>query len=36
VVARACIAVRDALAPYACPDGVRLPGAAWIVTARNG
>jgi SAM-dependent methyltransferase len=27
-------AVRDALAPYATADGVSLPAAAWIVTAR--
>jgi hypothetical protein len=26
-------AVREALAPYAEPDGVVLSGAAWIVTA---
>lgn len=28
-------AVREALAPHATPEGVRLPGAAWIVTARK-
>ncbi|MEW6270520.1 MAG: class I SAM-dependent methyltransferase [Thermodesulfobacteriota bacterium] len=28
-------AVRDALAPHAGPDGVRMECAAWIVTARN-
>ncbi len=27
-------AVRDALAAYAAPNGVRLPSATWIVTAR--
>jgi SAM-dependent methyltransferase len=27
-------AVRSALAPYAGPDGVKLPSATWIVTAR--
>jgi SAM-dependent methyltransferase len=27
-------AVREALTPYATADGVRLPAAAWIVTAR--
>ncbi|MDP1629945.1 MAG: methyltransferase domain-containing protein [Caulobacter sp.] len=27
-------ALRAALAPHAGPDGVRLPGAVWIVTAR--
>ena len=28
-------AVREALAPYAEPDGVVLSGAAWIVTANR-
>ncbi|HEY8616242.1 class I SAM-dependent methyltransferase [Phenylobacterium sp.] len=28
-------AVRDALAAYEGPDGVKLPSATWIVTARN-
>jgi SAM-dependent methyltransferase len=27
-------AVREALAGYATPDGVRMPSATWIVTAR--
>ena len=26
--------VRDRLAPYASPDGVVMPGAAWLVTAQ--
>jgi hypothetical protein len=26
--------VRDRLAVYASPDGVTMPGAAWLVTAR--
>jgi SAM-dependent methyltransferase len=29
-------AIRDAVAPFATSDGVRMPGAAWIVTARHG
>jgi SAM-dependent methyltransferase len=33
VQARVLDAVRDALAPHATDDGVRLRGAAWIVTA---
>lgn len=33
--AKAWDAVREALAPYAGPDGVRLTGAAWLVTARR-
>lgn len=36
VRARALDAVRDALAPHATPDGVRLGAAAWLVTARPG
>jgi hypothetical protein len=28
--------VRSALKPYAREDGVFLPSASWIVTARNG
>lgn len=28
-------AIREALAPYVTPDGVRLPSATWIVQARN-
>ncbi len=28
-------AVRDALTPYAGPEGVRVPGAVWIVQARR-
>ena len=28
-------AVRDAIAPYATPDGVRMSSAAWIVTAEK-
>lgn len=28
--------VRTALAPHITPEGLRLPGAVWIVTARNG
>jgi SAM-dependent methyltransferase len=31
---RVAAAVREALVPYATADGVRLPAAAWIVTAR--
>jgi SAM-dependent methyltransferase len=29
-------AVRDAIAPYATPEGVRMRGAVWIVHARRG
>jgi SAM-dependent methyltransferase len=29
-------AVREALLPFATPTGVRIPAAAWIVTAREG
>ncbi len=36
VHARALDAVREALAPYAGPDGVRLGAATWLVTARPG
>lgn len=32
---RALGLVRDALAPHAGPDGVMLPGAAWLVQATN-
>lgn len=35
VKARVRDAVRTALAPFAGPNGVRLTGACWIVTARN-
>jgi SAM-dependent methyltransferase len=28
-------AVRSALAPYACEEGIRMPCSAWIVTARR-
>jgi SAM-dependent methyltransferase len=31
--ARAIDAVREAMAPYQTPEGVRLPAAAWLVTA---
>jgi len=34
--ARALDAVRDALAPYATEEGVRLDGAVWLVTAAAG
>jgi hypothetical protein len=34
-VARAIDAVREALAPYQTPDGVRLGAAAWLVSARR-
>jgi SAM-dependent methyltransferase len=34
-VARAIDAVREALAPYQTPEGVRLGAAAWIVDARR-
>jgi SAM-dependent methyltransferase len=34
-VARAIDAVRDALAPYQTPEGVRLGAAAWLVHARS-
>ncbi|HEV7467417.1 MAG TPA: class I SAM-dependent methyltransferase [Candidatus Dormibacteraeota bacterium] len=32
---RARTAVQTALAPFAGPDGVALPGSAWVVTARR-
>jgi SAM-dependent methyltransferase len=32
--ARVAGAIREAIAPYATPDGVRMGGAAWIVRAR--
>ena len=35
VEARAMGQVRDALAPHVGPDGVVLPGAAWVVQATN-
>jgi hypothetical protein len=35
VKSRARESVREALAPFASPEGVRLPGSCWIVTARN-
>jgi SAM-dependent methyltransferase len=34
-VARAIDAVREAMAPYQTPEGVRLGAAAWLVTART-
>jgi SAM-dependent methyltransferase len=34
-VARAIDAVREALAPYQTPEGVRLGAAAWLVSART-
>jgi hypothetical protein len=33
--AAAAGAVRDALAPHQGPDGIRLGGAAWLVTGRR-
>jgi len=33
-LARITAVVRDRLAPYASPDGVIMPGAAWLVTGR--
>lgn len=33
---RVAQAIRTALVPYASQEGVHLPGAAWIVLARNG
>jgi hypothetical protein len=33
VAATAWAAVREAIAPYAGPDGIVLRGAAWLVTA---
>jgi SAM-dependent methyltransferase len=35
VKSRARDSVREALAPFAGPESVRLPGSCWIVTARN-
>jgi SAM-dependent methyltransferase len=35
VVTRVAAAVREALLPYATPDGVRMDSASWIVTARG-
>lgn len=35
VVPRVHAALREALLPYDGPDGIRLPSAAWIVTARR-
>lgn len=35
VVERALTAMREALRPYATPDGVQLDAAAWIVTASS-
>lgn len=35
VRAQVTTAVRDAVAPYHGPDGVRMPAAAWIVRARD-
>jgi hypothetical protein len=35
VLARARASVRDPLAPHAGPNGVRLAGACWLVSARN-
>jgi hypothetical protein len=34
-VARAIEAVREAMAPYQMPEGVRLGTAAWLVHARS-
>ena len=34
-IERAVAAVAEAVAPYAGPDGVALPGATWVVTARS-
>jgi hypothetical protein len=33
--ARAVDAIADAIAPYATPDGYRVKGSTWIVTAVN-
>jgi len=35
VKSRVFASIREALAPFAGPDGVRLDGACWIVTAQN-
>lgn len=35
VKARVLVSIREALAPFARPDGVRLDGACWLVTAQN-
>jgi hypothetical protein len=35
VLATVRAAVRESLVPYQTPQGVRMPAAAWIVTARN-
>ena len=32
---RALAAVREALAPYVTPDGVRMGATTWLVTARR-
>jgi SAM-dependent methyltransferase len=34
LVPRVAAAVREALVPYATDDGIRMPSASWIVTAR--
>ena len=34
-IAKARAAIREAVAPYEGPEGVRMKGACWIVTARN-
>lgn len=34
--AKAKAAIGEALAPHATPDGVKLPGACWLVSARPG
>jgi len=36
VKSRARDSVREALAPLFGPEGVRLPGSCWLITARNG
>ncbi|MFI5394146.1 MAG: class I SAM-dependent methyltransferase [Candidatus Binatia bacterium] len=35
VRARVAESVRDAIAPFATPQGVRMPSAAWVVTAQR-
>jgi len=32
---KAALAVRAAISPYLTPEGVRMPSASWVVTARN-
>lgn len=36
VRSRAASAVKEAIAPFSTPDGVRMPGAAWRITAHRG